>query len=178
MYSARMEQKTQNKLAIIAILFALYLGFFTIVQGLPNPDSLEWVKFSTALVLIGGALPLFYFFLYLLFIPQRYKQKNKNIFSIEFKDYQVTDSDIDHLFDKGANVLVTTYISGFSYVVSYSISINIFKSGNLLFFLALYVGNFLISWVILKFIVHAKRADDYMFGDGFIKLFKAIFIRK
>jgi len=168
-----MESKIQNKLAIIAIFTGVYVGLFTLFSTISLKDP---ITEAIVLVVLGaGLIPLFHFFLYLLFLPLRYKSQKKNIFSIEFHDYRIDEINVDKLFDKGANWLIPTFVGGFSYYISLKLAMMIFKDYNFFQTLLFMAGGYYLSTIFISKVIRADKVDkDYKFGDGFISLFKRI----
>lgn len=168
-----MEARTQNKLAIIAIFTGIYIGLLTLFTSTQTKSSL--VEGITLFVLLAGLIPLIYFFLYLLFLPLRYKSQKKNIFSIDFHDYKIDEVNVDKLFDNGVDWLIPTFIGGFSYYLSLKLTFLLFKDYYVFYTL---VFNFLGIYISKLFITKVVKADNldknYKVGDGFISLFKKL----
>lgn len=167
------ESKIQNKLAIIAITTGTYVALLALFYSAPEGSDI--IKIISLLVLVAGFIPVGFFWLYLLFLPLRYKSSNKNIFWIESENYKVDTKKIDRLFDIGAGWLIPTFVGGFCYFLVYKILSLLLGTTNTLVGLGLPIFGYYLSHIFIRYIVGAKKIDKgYRFGSGFLWLLKLV----
>ena len=167
-----MESRIQNKVAAIALIVGAYIGLLALYHSSTNQN--DWVNIISLFIIVIGLIPIFFFLLYILFLPLRYKQRDKNKFSLDVHEYYVEEANVDRLFDIGADLLVPIFIGGFSYFGIIKL-INTFIGNNPFAGFAVAILGYVIPVNFVKYLIQAERIDkDYYLGAGFASLIKRI----